>query len=152
MRKMLFLDTERCTGCMNCVLFCSQRNEGVSGPSSARIHVDLNPFSGKYVPLYCLQCRKAPCAEVCPTGAICRQPGEDYWTIDYEACIGCMACVNACPFGAMFIDPVSEKVLKCETCAGDPLCARVCPTQALYWGSAADRKNYQKTKTGKQTA
>jgi Fe-S-cluster-containing dehydrogenase component len=146
------LDVKRCTGCMNCVLFCSQYNEDVSGPSSARICVDLNPLSGEYVPLYCLQCKKAACAEACPVGSISKRPGEDYWSVDYETCIGCRACVTACPFGAMFIDPVSEKVLKCETCGGDPLCARVCPTQALFWGSAADRKNYQKTKAGNRSS
>jgi carbon-monoxide dehydrogenase iron sulfur subunit len=152
MRNMLFLDVKRCTGCMNCVLFCSQYNEDVSGPSSARIFVDLNPLSGEYVPLYCLQCKKAACAEACPVGSISKRPGEDYWSVNYETCIGCRACVTACPFGAMFIDPVSEKVLKCETCGGDPLCARVCPTQALFWGNAADRKNYQKTKAGKRSS
>jgi carbon-monoxide dehydrogenase iron sulfur subunit len=152
MRNMLFLDVKLCTGCMNCVLFCSQYNEDVSGPSSARIFVDLNPLSGEYVPLYCLQCKKAACAEACPVGSISKRPGEDYWSVNYETCIGCRACVTACPFGAMFIDPVSEKVLKCETCGGDPLCARVCPTQALFWGNAADRKNYQKTKAGKRSS
>lgn len=146
MRNMLFLDSERCTGCLNCVLSCSQHNEGVSEPSSARIDVDLNPLTGVYTPLYCLQCKKARCVEACPVGAISKRPGEDHWVIDYETCIGCKACVMACPFGAMFIDPTADKVMKCELCGGDPVCARMCPTQAIFWGNAADRKIYRKSK------
>jgi anaerobic carbon-monoxide dehydrogenase iron sulfur subunit len=148
-KKLLFADPESCTGCLNCVLFCAQHNEGVSAPSAARIHIALDPFTGRYLSQYCLQCKKAACAEACPVGAIRRLPDQDYWSVNYDECIGCKACVNACPLGAMFLDPAEEKVLKCETCQGNPVCAEVCPTQALFWGDAADRANYRKNKIRK---
>jgi carbon-monoxide dehydrogenase iron sulfur subunit len=150
MRKMLFTDPESCTGCLSCVLICAQQNEGVSAPSSARIHIDLDPFTGRYIAQYCMQCTKANCAEVCPVGAISKRPGEDYWSVDYELCIGCKACVQACPLGTMYVDPETDKVLKCQTCGGDPACADICPTQALFWGNVADRANYRKNKIGKK--
>ncbi len=150
MKKLLFADPESCTGCLSCVMICAQQNEGVSAPSSARIHIDLDPFTGRYIAQYCLQCTKAKCVEACPVGAISKLPDQEYWSVDYEICIGCKACVNACPLGAMFLDPNSDKVLKCETCGGDPACADICPTEALYWGDVADRKNYLKNKLGKK--
>jgi len=144
MKKMLFLHTERCTGCLSCVTICSQRNEKMSAPSRARIHVDLKPFSGEYRPHLCLQCKDAPCAEACPVEAIQFNEELGYWDVDYKTCIGCKQCISACPLGVMFYDPIGEKVMKCHICQGDPACTRICPTQALIWGDAGDRANYLK--------
>jgi Fe-S-cluster-containing dehydrogenase component len=149
-KKLLFADPASCTGCLSCVVFCAQQNEGVSAPASARIHVDLDPFTGRYIAQYCMQCKTAACVEACPVGAISKLPGEDHWSVDYETCIGCKACVNACPLGAMFVDPATDKVLKCEVCGGDPVCADVCSTHALFWGDVADRANYRKNKNRKR--
>ena len=146
MKRMLFIDADSCTGCLSCVTVCSQRNEGMSAPSRSRVYVELNPFIGLYRPQICLQCVRAPCAEVCPVGAIRQEPGRGYWFIDYDVCIGCKDCVTACPLGVMFFDPIGEKVLKCETCQEDPACAKVCPTQAIAWGDMGERENYRKRK------
>lgn len=40
------------------------------------------------------------CAEVCPVGAIKR---KNKVIIDYKKCIGCGACVSACPNNALFL-------------------------------------------------
>ena len=59
--------------------------------------------------------------------------------VDYDAskCIGCKMCVQACQFGNVAWDALTEKVLKCDTCGGDPACARICPTGALEWADDA---------------
>lgn len=54
--------------------------------------------------------------------------------VDADKCIGCSACVYACPFGASFIDSETLKASRCDLCGGDPLCARMCPTGALKYG------------------
>jgi anaerobic carbon-monoxide dehydrogenase iron sulfur subunit len=139
MRHALLFDAESCSGCLSCVINCALRNEGVNSPASARIHIEINPFEGIYPATFCRQCTKAPCAAVCPVDAIQRHESKEYWYVDYELCIGCRDCVEACPFGAMFFDPNGDKVLKCETCQGDPICVESCPTQALIWGDITDR-------------
>jgi Fe-S-cluster-containing hydrogenase component 2 len=39
--------------------------------------------------------------------------------------------MDICPFGSISVDPVEDKVIKCDLCGEDPLCAQVCPTGAL---------------------
>lgn len=141
---LLFANSGVCQGCLSCVVACAQQNEGMSAPSRARIHVDLDPFGGIHRIHYCKQCKSALCAEACPVDAILFVPHGQYWAIDYDQCIGCMQCISACPLGVIFYDSIGDKVIKCETCQGDPICARVCPMGALLWGDPAERRNYQK--------
>jgi len=82
----------------------------------------------------CHQCEDAPCANVCPTGAIHRAAGA--WLVEQARCIGCKSCMVACPFGAMQVRVVEDRVqaLKCDLCAhreGGPACVEACPTHAL---------------------
>ena len=50
--------------------------------------------------------------------------------INREACIGCEACVSACPFGALSMDDESKATVdeKCTACGA---CLDVCPANAL---------------------
>ncbi len=95
----------------------------------------------------CRQCEDAPCANVCPNGAISRDKG--FVHVMQERCIGCKTCVVACPYGAMEVvvrpvirhsgaglNVVAEKAEanKCDLCfhrESGPACMEVCPTHAL---------------------
>lgn len=152
-RPRLRFDGNLCGGCLSCQTTCAQRNEDASGLVNARLRVALRPLTGDHELTYCRQCNPALCAEACPVGAIVfvaggetgrgridgreidRGEGRDgsYWDVDYELCVGCNACLSACPFGAMLYDPVGEKVVKCHTCRGEPACTAACPTGALTW-------------------
>jgi Fe-S-cluster-containing dehydrogenase component len=46
-------------------------------------------------------------------------------------CDGCQDCIAACPFNALFVNPLNGHVIKCELCLGDPQCVQACPTGAL---------------------
>ena len=50
-----------------------------------------------------------------------------------EKCIGCSACVWACPFGASELDLITRVAHRCDQCDGDPLCVKHCPTGALRY-------------------
>ena len=60
--------------------------------------------------------------------------------VDEELCIGCKACVEACPFGAMQFDGEKEVALMCDLCYErlqnneEPACSLVCPTRCILWG------------------
>ena len=48
-----------------------------------------------------------------------------------ESCIGCASCVEACPAGAIRMDPRGERALSCDACGGDPVCEPYCEPGAL---------------------
>jgi formate-dependent nitrite reductase membrane component NrfD/ferredoxin len=63
---------------------------------------------------------------------------------DSERCIGCKACLNACPYDALYIDPNSHTAAKCNFCAHrveldlKPSCEVVCPVGAIISGDVDD--------------
>src|SRR2546425_7210747 len=63
----------------------------------------------------CKHCVQAGCLEVCPTGAIIRTE-FDTVVIQSDVCNGCRACIAACPFGVIDINPVSGTAQKCTLC------------------------------------
>ncbi len=133
MEKILVIDHEKCTGCRLCELVCSVKHEGVSNPYRARIKIVKWEMEGKMVPVVCQQCEDAPCMAVCPVKAISRSETTGAVQVDYDVCIGCRMCMNACPFGAMGYDWVNKQVIKCDLCGGDPQCAKFCETGAIQY-------------------
>jgi carbon-monoxide dehydrogenase iron sulfur subunit len=136
MGKVLMINYEKCTGCRLCELVCSVVHQGVSNPSRSRIKVVKWEAEGLYIPMSCQQCQDAPCMNVCPVKAISRDQPLDFVKVDYDICIGCRACVSACPFGAMSFDVVDKQVIKCDLCDGDPQCVRFCEVKALEYVDA----------------
>ena len=133
MNYIIDIDAQKCTGCRSCTITCSVIQEQVANPVLGRIQVARFEADGVHIPIVCQQCEDAPCVEVCPMEALIRDAGSNVISIDYERCIGCRYCVLVCPFGAMLIDPKTQKVFKCNHCDGDPVCVKVCYTQAIQY-------------------
>ena len=120
-----------CSGCLSCIAACSLSHEGYVSPSSARLQVNIALFTRNQIN-FCRQCSNAPCANACPVGAITQLSKDEPWLVNYEKCISCKACIQACPFNAMLWDPIQKRVIKCDLCAGEvPACVDACPTGAL---------------------
>jgi formate-dependent nitrite reductase membrane component NrfD/ferredoxin len=70
--------------------------------------------------------------------------GDGIVDFDKQACIGCKACMAACPYDAIFINPNDHCAEKCNFCAHrlevglEPACVVVCPTQAIVVGDLND--------------
>ena len=87
----------------------------------------------------CKHCVQAGCLEVCPTNAIIRTE-FDTVVIQSDTCNGCRACIPACPFGVIDINPVSNTAQKCTLCYDrlqgglEPACSKACPTDSIQFG------------------
>ena len=133
MNQFIMADSEKCIGCRTCEVACMVSHQNATpGACTSRIRVVKGDTFTTAVG--CHQCEDAPCANVCPTQAIHRTAGA--WLVEQARCIGCKSCMVACPFGAMQVRVVEDRVqaLKCDLCAhreGGPACVEACPTHAL---------------------
>lgn len=131
MDKVLAIDARKCTGCLSCAAVCSMLHTGATSLTLSRVQVASDESRGIHVPMMCQHCEDAPCVAVCPTKAMSRSQSGGEVVLDYSQCIGCRYCAQACPFGAIGLDPQTMKVFKCDLCDGNPACARFCQPQAI---------------------
>ena len=141
------IDQHRCIGCHACTVACKAENDvplGVNRTFVKEVESGRYPETTRVFQVTrCNQCDDAPCTTVCPTRAMYRR-ADGIVDFDRQICIGCKACLNACPYDAIYIDPVSNSAEKCNFCAHridrqlEPACVSVCPTEAIIVG---DRRN-----------
>jgi Fe-S-cluster-containing dehydrogenase component len=113
-------------------------NGGMDGfpPATVRVDEILHSF---FVPKLCNLCTHSPCAQVCPVGATFDTP-DGAVLVDPKYCIGCGFCIQACPYGCRFLNPLTHTAEKCTLCYHritrglKPACVEVCPTQARLFG------------------
>ena len=137
------IDQERCIGCHACSVACKAENDVPLGVHRTFVkEVESGRFpdvARTFQVTRCNQCEDAPCTSVCPTRAMYRRP-DGIVDFDRAICIGCKACLNACPYDAIYIDPVSQSAEKCNFCAHridrglEPACVSICPTEAIIVG------------------
>ncbi|MFW9933943.1 MAG: 4Fe-4S dicluster domain-containing protein [Candidatus Thorarchaeota archaeon] len=125
-RQFLYADPTVCVGCRICEAICSLHWEKTINPKKARNRVRrVDP--GLDVVVACRNCDQAWCIEACPEDAI-RRNRKGIVIVDTKKCRGCGACVEACPFGAIFLHPDTQKAIKCVTCG---FCTKYCPVDTL---------------------
>ena len=144
MKRLKIVNAERCTGCHSCEFACAvahsetkDMNEMVltGKKSGGRISVKIR--KGKIAVVHCHHCKKAQCLLACPSEAIYRDEEQNLVLLDEAKCIGCMKCVEACPFGTLAPHPNGKTVLKCDLCmerltnGQDPACVEACPTNVI---------------------
>lgn len=56
--------------------------------------------------------------------------------IDTSTCLGCYACVDACPYDVLAVERYVAVVVRPEACCGLVLCEQRCPNGSLHLGEA----------------
>nr|WP_314263160.1 electron transport protein HydN [uncultured Moellerella sp.] len=154
MNRFIIADPKKCIGCHTCEVACvvshQEQETGIETMIKDGFYPRIHVMKGYTIStaVVCRQCEDAPCANVCPNGAISRK--DDFVCVDQAKCIGCKTCVIACPYGTMEVisRPVEQQQMtalntvqqyraeahKCDLChtrENGPACVEVCPTHAL---------------------
>jgi tetrathionate reductase subunit B len=149
----MLIDLNSCSGCHACSVACKAEHQVPIGHRRHTVqYVEGGAFpdvSRKFIPTLCQHCVDTPCLEVCAVNAIVKKESGAV-VINQDLCIGTGACVDACPYGAIYMDPFSFKASKCDFCESRveegelPACADTCPTDAIIFGFEDD-PNIQQT-------
>jgi Fe-S-cluster-containing dehydrogenase component len=145
-RYAMAMDTKKCVGCNACVITCKSENKVPLEHFRDWVEQEM---SGEFPHLFmeirsqrCNHCSEPPCVRTCPTGASFISDGGIV-LVDRKKCIGCKACIAACPYNARFVHPEGY-VDKCTFCIHrvkggvQPACVEICPTSSLVFGDAND--------------
>jgi Fe-S-cluster-containing dehydrogenase component/formate-dependent nitrite reductase membrane component NrfD len=141
------IDQTSCIGCHACTTACKAENDVPLGVNRTWVkYVERGTFPETrrdIAVLRCNHCAEPPCVEVCPTTAMFKRP-DGIVDFDIGRCIGCKACIQACPYDAIYIDPEQHVAEKCNFCSHRvdagllPACVVVCPTESLVFGDISD--------------
>ena len=147
-RWVKVLDQTSCIGCHACTTACKSENEvpvGVTRTYVKSVDVGVFPQVAPGVPgdpLQPVRRTRRAWRRARPQAMYRREDGiVDF---DKRICIGCKACMAACPYDAIFINPEDHSAEKCNICAHrldiglEPACVTVCPTEAILVGDLND--------------
>jgi len=150
-KPTLTVDATLCIGCRICEVACSLRFTAAVRPAEARLAVLKMADSQIDLPQICHQCIEPPCSASCPVDALVRDAATGAVVLVQERCIGCRICIQACPFGALGVDPGTGDVMKCDLCGGEPRCVSSCPTGALSFEAPARPARKKRRKAARRS-
>lgn len=140
----IYLNIDLCCGCKSCAAACSYAFYDHSRISHSLVDEKAN------LPMHCMQCELAACAESCPTKAL-KKYDDGIVRRSGFLCVGCSSCISACPFGVLPSDLKYHVPAKCDLCsdrlparpAGGPegripRCVAACTSGALSFKDAEE--------------
>ncbi len=150
MRYGFLIDNRKCIGCHSCTVACKTENHVPLGVNRTWVkYVEKGRFPNTrrfFQVTRCNHCENPPCVAICPVNAMYQSSDG---IVDYNSsrCMGCKACMQACPYDAIYIDPDRNTASKCHFCAHrievglEPACVSVCPEHAIIAGDLDDRSS-----------
>jgi len=147
MKYGFVIDNRKCIGCHACTVACKTENEVQLGVNRTWVkYVEKGQFPNTrrvFQVTRCNHCEKPPCVTICPVTAMYKRK-DGIVDFDSDICIGCKACMQACPYDSIYIDPARGTAAKCHYCAHrtemglEPACVVVCPEHAIIAGDLSD--------------
>ena len=147
MKYGFVIDHRKCIGCHACTVACKTENHVALGVNRTWVkYVEKGTYPNTrrvFQVTRCNHCEKPPCVYICPTTAM-YQWRDGIVDFNSDRCIGCKACMQACPYDSIYIDPDEGTAAKCHFCAHrtevglEPACVIVCPEHAIIAGDMSD--------------
>jgi len=141
------IDQRKCIGCHACTVACKSENEVPLGKFRTWVkYVDKGTFPSvrrHFTVLRCNHCDAAPCVDICPVNALHKRK-DAIVDLNKDYCIGCRACMQACPYDAIYLNEDTGTAEKCHYCAHrtelglEPACVVVCPERAIVAGDMSN--------------
>jgi len=141
------IDNRRCIGCHACTVACKTEHGDPIGVNKTWVsYIEKGTWPSvtrNFHVMRCNHCADAPCVEICPTASL-ETRADGIVDFDPGRCIGCKACMQACPYDAIQLNPDSGTATKCNYCAHrvdvgrEPACVVVCPAEAIIAGDVSD--------------
>jgi len=143
------MDVSRCIDCRACLVACSVENKVPQDNTriwvqDLQVQGEFPNLSRTFVPYNCMHCEHPPCTEVCVSRATFKDPLNGLVLVNQDACIGCGYCVEACPYGARYLDKKRGVVDKCNGClqrievGQQPACVATCVGGSRMFGDLND--------------
>lgn len=141
------INNRTCIGCHACSTACKSENEVPLGVYRTWVkYTEVGTYPDvrrNFQVTRCNHCANPPCVRICPVTAM-YQRDDGIVEFDQDVCIGCKACLQACPYDAIHVDPDSGTAAKCHYCSHrtdlglEPACVVVCPEHAIIAGDLDD--------------
>ena len=153
---------DKCRACRRCEVACIAAHHGMSFKEAMKhrdelvSRVQVVKAEGFKTTVRCHQCDHAPCANVCPTGAL-QQDADGRIIMRVQYCVACKMCIAACPYGTITLETIGmpsvdgddgetlaqrarrEVAVRCDMCRAWRMengkritaCMEACPAHAL---------------------
>lgn len=133
---MFSVNLSKCINCKTCEMSCNNYH-GLRDIHRRNVVTFEDKDNGSiHFSISCNHCLNPVCVSICPennfqklsNGVVVHNPNH---------CQKCMRCVNACPFHAPKVNPITNRVEKCNLCIDrldeglKPICVENCITNAL---------------------
>ncbi len=147
-RKGFYFDSTRCVDCKTCQVACKKK---FNVPKLLNFRTVDGYEVGSYpnarfysISHACNHCENPACVRSCPTRAMYKDEQDGTIQHNDDICIGCRACIMACPYGAPVYLPELGIVNKCNACIdtreadGATTCEASCGMRAIEFGDFDD--------------
>ena len=152
------VNSDACSGCKTCQVACKDKHDLPVGVQWRKVYevtagewqekgsVWISSVVAYNLSTACHHCLNPVCVPPCPTQAIWKAD-NGLVLIEESLCRNCRACIQACPYGAIYFDPVRNTTTKCDFCQDfldlgmAPACVSACPNRALGYGEYVELKS-----------
>lgn len=144
------INLDSCADHRTCMMACKIKTDSFLGAhyidTKTNQSLDYPNPNTYFIPTLCNHCERPSCVAACSKDVLYKRSDGIVAMRNVEACESCesKACQKACPYKAIYIDPVSGHVGKCDMCADlidqgkEPACVGACYLNSIYFGDFDD--------------